>query len=123
MNTTPRYTFDVASDLYRAGFSCDGHPFVAECFYVVATDARGNRWAHHATFRGCLVERDEEGQAHFADARPAAQHAAEQLLRRIQAAGGRINLDHWREARPEYGSAAYVAYGQADDVAWEREQG
>lgn len=29
---------------------------------------------------------------------------------------------HWCDARPVYGSDAYVDYGQADDLAWEARQ-
>lgn len=33
-----------------------------------------------------------------------------------------VGFANWTEGRPVYGSPAYQAYGQADDLAWEREQ-
>lgn len=32
-----------------------------------------------------------------------------------------VGFDRWTEGRPVYGSPAYQAYGQADDLAWERD--
>ena len=46
------FTAYAASDLYQAGFSCDGHPFIAECFYVLMEDATGRRFRHNAIFNG-----------------------------------------------------------------------
>lgn len=33
-----------------------------------------------------------------------------------------VGFDSWEAGRPVYGSDAYIAYGQADDVALEREE-
>ena len=114
-----KMNFGIGSDLYVAGRDEDGREFHAELFYLVAEDNSGNRWAHASTFPGCMVEdwNDEDGGSGraFNDIRPQAQADAQALLARIQAAGGQINLDHWREMRPAYGSAAYIDYGQFDD--------
>ena len=50
MNAT--WTAYAASDLYSAGNSCDGHPFIAERFYVLIENARGTRFRHQASFNG-----------------------------------------------------------------------
>jgi hypothetical protein len=110
-----KLSFDVGSDLYLAGRTEDGQDFTAELYYVMAEDASGNRWRHETNFPGADAQRDEDGYWHFGDVREAAQRAAEQLLARIERAGGQLDLTHWREARPAYGSAAYVQYGQFDD--------
>lgn len=33
-----------------------------------------------------------------------------------------VRFWEWQDTRPAYGSEAYIAYGAADDLAWEREQ-
>jgi hypothetical protein len=114
--------FAVCSDLYVAGRTEDGEDYTAEVYFVVAEDARGNRWRHHASFPGAgTPEYDEEGFGpYFADVRESAKAEADKLLARIVAAGGRIDLAHWSEDRPAYGSAAYQAYGAFND--WYEEQ-
>lgn len=114
------YQFQVVSDLYLAGRTEDGEDFTAEVYYVVAEDERGNRWAHVSRFAGAEASRDEDGFWHFADVREASVAEANRLCARIEAAGGVINHAHWSSMRPAYGSAAYVAYGRADD--WQAEQ-
>lgn len=117
---------EIASDLYQAGRSDDGQPYIAECYYVLATDERGNRWRWHETFLGCRVEHDEEGYPHFADTREQAKAEVSVLLARMHAHGvhlrtapGKIG---WEPTRPAYGSPAYEAYGADDDIQWERSQ-
>lgn len=115
-------TIEIGSDLYVAGRTEDGHEYTAEVYFVVATNARGDRWRHASSFPGCKTESDEEGYTHFADIREQAQRDAQTLVDRIQSrinAGGALNLQHWHEDRPVYGSSAYVAYGQADDLEHE----
>lgn len=118
MTSSSKLTFAIASDLYRAGYTDDGQEFIAEVFYVVAENDHGDRWEHTSRFPGCKVDGDEWGTG-FADIRPEATAKAARLLARIEAAGGRIDLAHWRAGRPVYGSDAYVAYGADDDRAWE----
>ena len=115
-----KFFFDVASDLYLAGKTEDGRDFHAELYYVVAEDADGNRWRHETSFRGADPVRHDDGFWQFGDVRASAQAAAERLVLAIQRKGGAIDLAHWREMRPAYGSAAYVQYGQSDD--WAEEQ-
>lgn len=113
--------FEIASDLYQAGITEDGERFTAETYYILATDESGNRWSHFTRFNGCMVEHHEDGTC-FHDVRESAKAKAAKLLSRIEAAG-LINSDYWSEARPMYGSDAYQAYGQADDLAWEKALG
>ena len=61
------YTAHVATDLYNAGYSCDGHPFIAEQYYVVIENAAGRRFRHTATFNGTQeVVCPESGGKQFA---------------------------------------------------------
>ena len=113
-------TFSVGYDLYIAGYTEDGYPYTAERYFVAATDDNGNRWIHSSQHDGCRVEQDEEGMDRFIDIRDEAKAHCERLVARINAVGGVINLDHWTETRPEYGSIAYQQYGQHADYIAER---
>jgi hypothetical protein len=73
-------------------------------FVIYASDEFGNRAESPARFRG-----DEEGAERYAAA----------LRARLAAGKLPVGFDRWAEARPVYGSDAYVAYGQADDLALE----
>ena len=110
-----------ASDLKSYGYTEDGEEFVGEVFFVEVEDAKGNRWRHQQKFDGVRVQISEWGAA-FLDKRDWARRQCEQLVANINKAG-RINLDRWSQARPAYGSEAYIDYGQAEDVALEREKG
>jgi hypothetical protein len=99
--------FGIVSDLYTAGMCDDGTPFIAEQFYILATDETGRRWRHNAIFNGCRVMSGEDG-CMFIDIRTNAVVRATQLLMRIEAAGGVIDMQYWDETYPEYGSDAYM---------------
>lgn len=113
MNAT--YTAYATSDLYNAGHSCDGHPFIAECFYVMVENAAGRRFRHQATFNG--AERlvcEETGEPHFADLREEASAKAERLAGRVNAAlaaGLALDSGLWYEVDPAYGSDEYQSQG------------
>jgi len=111
--------FEAVSDLKEYGFNDDGTPFIGEVFYVVATNARGDRWAHNMRFQGVKLEHYDEGTA-FTDTRAIARFQCNRIINKIKARGY-INLANWVESRPVYGSEAYVAYGQCND--WAQEQG
>jgi hypothetical protein len=102
--------FGIASDLYTAGARDDGTPFIAEQYYILATDETGRRWRHYAMFNGCHVMRCylDMGEDAFTDIRTSAQVRAQILLDRIIAAGGVIAMQYWDETFPEYGSDAYM---------------
>ena len=116
-----QYELSYTSDLKQYGLSCDGHPFIGEVFYVTATDDAGNVWVLKRSFDGCLAHYDDEGYAQFEDRRPWAGAACRTMIARI-AEVGVINLAHWVRGDPVYGSEAYIAYGQADQVAREKAQ-
>ena len=110
-----KLTFHITTDVYVAGIrSDDGMPYTAEVYCVQAEAADGRRWNHHAQFAGCKVGMCvETGETYFADVRQDAQARAQRLLDRILAAGGSIDLTHWSEGRPAYGSDAYCGAEEA----------
>jgi hypothetical protein len=109
------YTAYAASDLFNAGFSCDGQPFIAEQFYVVIENAAGRRFRHVAIFNG--TERlvcEETGDSCFPDLRAEASAKAERLAARVNAAlaaGTALDSACWEEVDPAYGSEEYVNQG------------
>lgn len=121
MNTlriTEQMELSVATDLYQAGVQCDGHPFIAESFYVQLTLPSGWRLRHEARFAGTTPTHDEEGYTHFTDERPQARAAAERLIASVRRRGS-IHLTHWQTSRPVYGSTDYSPH---DDIALERKE-
>ena len=113
MNAT--FTAYAASDLYQAGFSCDGHPFIAECFYVLMEDAAGRRFRHEKSFAGVeVLECEETGETNFADIRETTKAIVEDLAAKVNAAlasGKALTASCWFEVDPAYGSDAYVDQG------------
>ena len=113
MNTT--YTAYVASDLYEAGISCDGHPFIAEKYFVVIEDAAGRRFHHEKSFAGAeVVECEETGEVNFADIRQDVVAIVEELAAKVNIAlalGKALTASCWFEVDPAYGSDAYVDQG------------
>jgi hypothetical protein len=109
------YKANVASDLYQAGLTEDGRPFIAENYYVVIENAAGRRFAHNVFFNGAVVHFDDEEFCHyFEDVREEAKAKAEALCDRVSSAlasGRSINLDLWVEVDPAYGSDEYVSQG------------
>lgn len=94
-----RCSIGIASDYRVIGHNPENadldHPrgeVVAGVFYLLATDAQGNRWAW-----GSFLS-EETAQAAIADAPPVVL---------------------WGETYPEYGSPAFVRYGEEDLIAWE----
>ena len=83
--------------------------------HVYAEDAQGNRVRMLVTTTRCDYHYEKEALA-------VAERQAEALNRRL--AGGKlpVRFDLWDQARPAYGSRAYVEYGAADDLEWERSQ-
>lgn len=113
MNTT--YTAYVASDLFNAGYSCDGHPFIADQYYVLIENAAGRRFRHVATFNGTeQVICEETGDACFPDLREEAFAKAERLAARVNAAfaaGKDVDWTYWGEVDPAYGSDEFISQG------------
>jgi len=113
MNAT--YTAQAVSDLYNAGFSCDGHPFIAEQYYVIIENAAGRRFRHTAIFNGTQeVVCSESGESYFSDLRQEASAKADRLAARVNAAlqsGQFLSPTFWEEIDPAYGSDEYVYQG------------
>jgi len=113
-----RYMVLVDSEVYVAGKTEDGHPYIAERYFVLAEDMPGNRWSHEKTFAAVRIERGEECDS-FINVRAAALAAAERLCAKIDrhlAAGGDLDFKYWRATEPAYGSDAYMEKCNADGV-------
>jgi hypothetical protein len=109
------YTAYVASDLFNAGYSCDGHPFIAEQYYVMIENAAGRRFRHQVIFNGTQeVVCEESGDSYFPDLRQEASAKAERLAARVNAAlqsGQFLSPTFWDEIDPAYGSDEYMYQG------------
>jgi hypothetical protein len=79
--------------------------------YVVAEDARGNRCRLYVA-----TGRYDE------DVLPAADRLAQALNARLACGKLPVAFDRWEDARPAYGSDAYIEYGQYDDIELERRE-
>jgi hypothetical protein len=113
MNAT--YTANVASDLFNAGRTEDGTPYIAEIFYALIENQAGRRFRHNATFSAVEVIVDEyEGGTYFANRREQAAAKAERLTVRVNAAlkaGEALDTGCWEEVDPAYGSDEYISQG------------
>jgi hypothetical protein len=94
------WTVGVASDYCVVGTNPEmadmSNPrgeIIRERFYLLATDARGNRKSFGS------FETEQDAEVCFWVWSPM--------------------VDDWDDARPEYGSEAYVEYGQDDDLVLE----
>jgi hypothetical protein len=105
------FTANAVSDLYQAGITTDGQPFIAETFYVVIENADGNRFRHECNFNGTNPEfSEEDDNVYFPDLRAEAAAKAERLANKVNAAfasGKGIDWSFWFEVEPVYGSNAY----------------
>jgi hypothetical protein len=107
--------FFVASDLYEVGRNEFNEIITGEGFYVLGESDDGARIRHQNVFRNLLRSRsdDPDSELEFVlvpvfDAHDKAREFCGRITRHV-AAGGQLNLLHWRHADPAYGSAAYVA--------------
>jgi hypothetical protein len=102
----------IASDLYEAGKTEDGRPYIAEIYYAAVTSPNGRRWVSAEQFPGALPYFDEEdGIYRYEDTREEAQAAAQKIVTATNAileAGGKLNELDWTEIDPVYGSKAYI---------------
>ena len=114
MNATTFKAYAV-SDLYQAGIACDGHPFIAEKYYVLIENAAGRRFRHGKSFAGAeVVKCEETGEVNFADIRETAKAIVEDLAAKVNAAlasGKALTASCWFEVDPAYGSDAYIDQG------------
>jgi hypothetical protein len=103
---------EVGGDLYQAGRTEDGVPYIAENYFVTVEFEGGEVYRHREVFLGCKVEEDDEGYSHFGDIREESSRRANTLCERVQAhvaAGGTLDMSHWSFYRTIYGSGAYLA--------------
>ena len=109
------YNAYVASDLYQAGISCDGHPFIAEKYYVLVENAAGRRFRHNKSFAGVeVIQCEETGETGFKDLRNEVMATVEDLAAKVNAtlaSGKPLTAACWFEVDPAYGSDAYVSQG------------
>lgn len=80
--------------------------YAAHCY---AEDAVGNRVRVHVA-----TSRWEN------DCLPSATRLAEALNARLRNGKLPVRFELWEQARPAYGSDAYIEYGQQDDLEWEK---
>lgn len=108
------YTFHAASDIVVVGSNPEmadydnprGH-IHGEHYYVVATNARGDRWSFS------IGTGPEYG--------PKAEAMAAALQVRMDNLGKLpVAFETWQPTGPAYGSDAYVEYGADEEIAWER---
>jgi len=121
------FTAYAVSDFYQAGYSCDGHPFIADQFYVLIEDEAGRRFRHQVTFNGAQVicNEDTDGEVVFVDVRSEASAKAEALASRVNAAikaGVALDSSRWDEVDAAYGSDAYVSQGTEASRAFQDRQ-
>ena len=113
MNNT--YIAYAASDLYQAGVSCDGHPYIAEKYYVLIENEAGRRFRHNKSFAGVeVIECEETGETGFQDVRNEVKAIVNELIIKVNAAlasGQRLTSSCWFEIDPAYGSDEYVNQG------------
>jgi hypothetical protein len=114
MNATG-FKASVGTELFHAGLNDDGHPFVAEQYFVGIENQRGRRFVHQAIFKGTKQEWCEySGDPHFPDLRESAKADAQRLCDRVNAAiaaGKEIDEQYWCEIDPAYGSDEYLSQG------------
>jgi hypothetical protein len=123
-----KYEAYVASDLYQAGVACDGHPFIAEQYYVLIENKAGRRFRHVRTFNGANAYVCEyTGETGFEDLRETAIRRAQSLADRVNAAFDvdvGVDWTYWYEVDPVYGSDEYIAQGtEAQRAMAERMEG
>jgi len=112
------WTFDVRADLVVVGTNPEMADYDnprgelhGEALYLQAANERGDR-------RELFVKTVAGGDLRHQMA--VAQRQADALNARAAAGKLPVAFERWQEARPVYGSDAYLAYGMADDLAWER---
>lgn len=106
------YTVSVESDLYKAGSTEDGVPFIAEEYYVLIENQAGKRFRHSYLFKGAVRSIcPEDGFESFEDIREASKASAQAVADRVNAAlakGTKLNPECWTEIDPAYASDEYI---------------
>lgn len=112
--------FAVCTDVYEAGHTCDGQPFIGERIFIAATAPDGRRWRYFVEWNGVEVSRDEEGFQHFTDVRPRGMALANGVVRYLERKDS-LSPNEWYEDRPVYGSEPWEQM-QAEGMMRDREE-
>ena len=80
---------------------------IATSYYIMVADQKGNQWAHNWSLQSNKVGHHE------------ARERVEKMLERMKNhldAGGSLNMEHWGETTPMYGSQAWQSY-EREEIA------
>lgn len=108
------YTATVSSSLYCAGRTMDGEQYIAECYAVILSNARGRQFMFHVTRPGAKQLVDEEGDIYFSDIRKQAHAEAQDFADAVNdviSVSPLLDATHWHEIDPVYGSEEYQGQG------------
>lgn len=112
-------------DFYIAG-QFEGDNIIGSKYYVVAQAEDGSQWAHNRSFLSLRQVYDSDwGDYVFMHEKQQAVAAIEKLSLRIQQhlqAGGSIDMQHWYEIDPAYGSEAYQEMDSGGYFAFREKQ-
>lgn len=105
MNSKTDWRAEVKSDLVKVGVTEDGEDIVRELFRVACVNSFGDRFeSHFSTFNKS----------------DAARHRNKVVIALFRQKADPTKSPKWFRGHAVYGSAAYTAYGQAEEVAWEK---
>lgn len=105
MNSKTDWRAEVKADLVKVGVTEDGEDIVRELFRVACVNSFGDRFeSHFSTFNKS----------------DAARHRNKVVIALHREKADPFKSSKWFRGHAVYGSAAYTAYGQADEVAWEK---
>lgn len=105
MNSRTDWQAEMKSDLVKVGESEDGEDLICAEYRVTCVNSFGDRYvSHFSTFDKSIAIYHSIKVADY--------------LRHQNADPSKS--DKWFRGNAVYGSAAYTAYGQAEEVAWEK---
>lgn len=121
----PTYHVGVMSRLYEGALTEDGERGTEEVFHVLIEDVEeGHRWLSKKcwTTEAHWQRTYVDGRWHGAAEDLALRHAS--IVERVLAEGkvDPRKSPKWSRTSPCYGSKAYEAYGQAEEVMWEKKE-
>lgn len=88
-------TFGIKSEVYKAGSTEDGTPYIAEVFFVVAQEEDGKEWEHPARFPGARYWQNEDSFG-YEDVREEAKEKVNALIQSLQHREG-FSFAGWNE--------------------------
>lgn len=106
MNSKTDWKAEVRSDLVNVGVNEDGEDIVRELFRVACVNSFGDRYeSRFSSFNKSDVSR----------------HRNKVVIALHREKADPRKSEKWCRGHAVYGSAAYTAYGQAEEVAWEKD--